>query len=236
MEEIIDIEEYSKAGKVPEKGKKYRFRVDKTVLVSDKECLTGKEILEKAGLNPAEFLLRQLLKGNNRAPVENEQTVCFTTPGIERFVTIPKDPRDGSGKREFSLFPQDLEFLERLGCPWQAVIDGGNNWLIISDFPIPDGYNSGRVELAVLIPNGYPRVPLDMGYFHPPVKRLDSLPIPATESMQSISGRAFQRWSRHRGNVAWREDVDNLATHILEIEYWLKNEFVKRPSANAKAA
>ncbi|MGN6604528.1 MAG: multiubiquitin domain-containing protein [Ginsengibacter sp.] len=95
--QIIDLEEYSKAGKKVPKDAEYKFRVDKiSVTVSD-ECLTGKEILEKAGYKPADnYLLREVLHGNQKVPIALDQTVCFTEPGIERFITIPKDPGDGA--------------------------------------------------------------------------------------------------------------------------------------------
>ena len=51
---------------------------------------------ESFGLDPSNFLLRQWLKGDKKVAVGLDDTVCFTEPGIERFVTIPKDPKDGS--------------------------------------------------------------------------------------------------------------------------------------------
>lgn len=95
MTDIVNIEEYAKQGKNPEKGKRYQFRVDKTNVITDQECLIGREILVEAGLDPDKFLLRQIVTGNKKEPVGLDETVCFTTPGIERFVTIPKDPKDG---------------------------------------------------------------------------------------------------------------------------------------------
>ena len=94
--QVIDLEEYSKAGKPVPKGQEYKFRVDKVNVTVSEECLTGKQILEKAGYTPAEnYLLRQILHGNQKVPIALDQQVCFTDPGIERFITIPKDPGDG---------------------------------------------------------------------------------------------------------------------------------------------
>ena len=94
--QVIDLEEYSKTGKPVPKGQEYKFRVDKVNVTVSEECLNGKQILEKAGYTPAEnYLLRQILHGNQKVPITLDQTVCFADPGIERFITIPKDPGDG---------------------------------------------------------------------------------------------------------------------------------------------
>ncbi len=96
---VIDLEEYSKAGKEVPKGAEYKFRVDKVNVTVSEECLKGKEILEKAGYTPAEnYLLREVLHGNQKVAIPLDQTVCFTEPGVERFITIPKDPGDGGYK------------------------------------------------------------------------------------------------------------------------------------------
>jgi hypothetical protein len=102
--QVIDLEEYSKAGKPVPKGQEYKFRVDKVNVTVSEECLTGKQILEAANKEikegpkyepPENYLLRQILHGNQKVPIALDQTVCFTEPGIERFITIPKDPGDG---------------------------------------------------------------------------------------------------------------------------------------------
>jgi hypothetical protein len=49
-DEYIDIEEYAKAGKEPPKGKKYLIKIDKALYKVEEECLTGREILEIAGV------------------------------------------------------------------------------------------------------------------------------------------------------------------------------------------
>jgi hypothetical protein len=43
--------------------------------------------------------------------------------------------------------------------------------------------------------------------------------------MQPISGRSFQRWSRHRGQgSAWKSDSDNVITHLALVESSLRKE------------
>ncbi len=94
--EYIDIEEYSKAGKEPPKGKKYLIKIDKALYKVEHECLTGREILEVAGKLPVErFQLNIKKKGGEVQKVNYDEKVCFFQPGIERFMTIPLDQTEG---------------------------------------------------------------------------------------------------------------------------------------------
>lgn len=95
-EEVIDIESYAKEGKKVPKGKRYRIRVDRENFIVDVECLTGKEILTLAGKTPTEkYQLNQKLKGGEVKKVDYSEKVDFTTPGIERFMTLPLDQTEG---------------------------------------------------------------------------------------------------------------------------------------------
>lgn len=95
-EEIIDVEDYAKEGKTVPKGKKYRIRVDGEKYVTDKEVLTGREILELARKTPVErFQLNQKLKGGQVKRIEHNESVDLTAKGVERFMTIPLDQTEG---------------------------------------------------------------------------------------------------------------------------------------------
>jgi hypothetical protein len=94
--DVIDIEQYSKEGKTVPPGKKYQILVDRDKITVEKECMTGREILTKAGKVPVErFQLNQRFKGGKVVKVGYEQTVCFTEPDIEKFMTIPLDQTEG---------------------------------------------------------------------------------------------------------------------------------------------
>ncbi len=96
----IDIEEYVRTGRpIPphHPSHRYRFRVDKHSYVTEKPHLTGREILTIAGKVPPErFALRQRHHGGQVTPVGLEEVVDLTTPGIERFTTIPRDQTEGA--------------------------------------------------------------------------------------------------------------------------------------------
>jgi len=91
----IDIEEYSKSNKQIPKGRRYKIRVDRDKFITDQECLSGKEILILAGKIPySRYQLNQRIYGTVKK-VEYDEKVDFTTPGIERFMTLPLDQTEG---------------------------------------------------------------------------------------------------------------------------------------------
>lgn len=134
-------------------------------------------------------------------------------------------------RRQFQLPEDDIIFLETQGLEWETVTDQGMHWVILRNYPVPPGYQTGNTTVAVKIEAGYPRTGLDMAYFHPPLVRRDGQPIGAI-SPQQIDGRAFQRWSRHRtASNPWREGIDDLSTHLSMVSFWFEQEFIKRANA-----
>ncbi len=128
-------------------------------------------------------------------------------------------------RRQFDLLPEDEKFLQEYGLPWEAIFDG-SQWVLLKDFPTHEGYEQPTVTAAVRMETGYPNTPLDMVYFYPAITRKDGRQIGATQATQTIDGRMFQRWSRHRTSQnPWRVGFDSLGSHILLIEDWLAREF-----------
>ncbi len=94
--EVIDLFAYSKEGKQPPKGKKYKFKVKNKVYEVEVEAMTGREICEMAGLIPPEmYRLDMKMHGNIWRQVKLDETVDFTTPGIEKFEYISLDQTEG---------------------------------------------------------------------------------------------------------------------------------------------
>ena len=98
---------------------------------------------------------------------------------------------------QFDLPPQDREFLDEYGQPWETIVDG-SQWVLIHEIQTHEGYNHPRVTAAIRMETGYPATELNMVYFSPALARKDGKPIVATEHMQVIDGKSYQRWSRHR--------------------------------------
>lgn len=94
--DIIDIETYAKEGKEPPKGVRYKIRVDKETYTVSVSQMTGQQILELAGKSPVtQFRLDMKLHGGATNKIELTTIVDFTTPGIERFMTLPLDQTEG---------------------------------------------------------------------------------------------------------------------------------------------
>jgi len=131
--------------------------------------------------------------------------------------TIQAGAADAAPERAFSLPEFDEEFLDANYPGWQTIRDGATPWLILNNFPIPEGYSHRQVQAAILIPSGHPNAPLDMVYFFPALSRTSGRPIAALAS-QPIAGKLWQRWSRH---YRWRPGIDDLVTHTERIKAWL---------------
>lgn len=126
-------------------------------------------------------------------------------------------------RRAFDLPEGDREYLAARGLPWETIIEG-SQWLLVHECPIVTGYNHETATAALLIAPGYPESQIDMVYFFPELARVDGKPIPAL-SPQSLDGKTFQRWSRHRNDDPWRPGVDDVSTHLLQVDEWLRREF-----------
>ena len=130
--------------------------------------------------------------------------------------------------RDASLPATDIGYLDRVHPNWQLLREGNASWLLLPEFPIPSGYSQSGVTVALRIEPGYPDTALDMVYFSPFVSRKDGQAIGATEARASIGGREFQRWSRHRtAQNPWIPGEDDIQTHLLLVDHWLKREFLK---------
>lgn len=223
--EIADLEALAKSDKRPPKAKKYRIRIDKEHFMVEKPSLTGRELLILAGKQPDCYdIFMMIRKIPKPVKIELDEVVDFTKPGIERFVTLPREQKDGRGARKDFLLPaEDVEFLDNKGLHWETLTENGLNWLIIYGFPIPTGYSSESVDIGLQISPAYPATEIDMAYFNPQLTRKSGRPISCI-SQQPIDGKIYQRWSRHRNPGEWRPGLDNISTHLILVENWLEKE------------
>jgi hypothetical protein len=97
LEEIIEIEEYAKAGRTPHpRAKGYLIRVDKQKILFDRAKVTGREILDAAGKKPPkDYILRQVIRGGGLEKIELDQIVDLARHGVEKFKTMLKTAKDG---------------------------------------------------------------------------------------------------------------------------------------------
>ena len=232
--DLVVIEEFARRGERPPRAKVYAVRIDKHVYHVHKADPTGEELLHLAGKSSATSKLYQIFKGKQPEPVLPTQHVDLHAQGIERFTTVPKDPREGSAatavlRRDFVLPGTEMQFLDSLALPWSTVREpSGQLLLVIEDWQIPTGYTQRVAKLALVIPPGYPDTQIDMVYFSPALARSDGRQI-NNLTVVSWSIGVFQQWSRHRTpQQPWRAGVDDLSTHLSLVDDYLRREFTIR--------
>jgi len=93
---LIELEEYAKLDKIPPKNRRYLIRIDKIKYEVNVSKMDGRQLLALAVKTPPEnFLLTQKLRGGATKKIDLNEIVDFTTPGIERFMTLPLDQQEG---------------------------------------------------------------------------------------------------------------------------------------------
>lgn len=96
LEEIIDLEEYALADRCPPRARRYRIRIDKHKYDVERLAMTGRELLTLASKTPAtSYMISQKMRGGEARKIGLEEKADFTTPGVERFMTLPLDQTEG---------------------------------------------------------------------------------------------------------------------------------------------
>lgn len=230
VDEIIDLEEFAKSGKVPPaRCRGYRIKIGKQYYTVTRSTMTGRELLNLADKTPPErFRIDQKFRGGQTKRIDLDETVNLAKQGVERFLTLPLDQTEGyASRRQFRLPEADEEYLNARGLLWETVVEGGDRRVILYDFPVPPGYNHRTVSLNLRIQSGYPDVQIDMAYFHPALARSDGKPISAISDLL-FDSKSWQQWSRHRtAKNPWVPGEDYIGTHLGLVESWLEQELAK---------
>jgi hypothetical protein len=95
LEDLIDLEQWAKVGRKPQRAKRYRIRIDKEYKVVEVHSMTGREILALVGKTSEKYLLSDKLHGGVVEPIKPDQVVEFHRHAIERFQTLALDPTEG---------------------------------------------------------------------------------------------------------------------------------------------
>ena len=188
-----------------------------------------REALEKAGIDlTKEWTIVLKVKGKEPRAVGLSDTIDLNEPGIERLWLRPRVVNNGEGpsapRREFTLLPKDEAFLSNLGYQWEAIKVGERHWLVVSNYPLPAGYQQASCRLAIEFPKTYPTAEIDMFYCDPPLTLLNGGAPADTGSQETVDGVPFQRWSRHRPGGHWSPEKDCVATHFGLIEMAIGRE------------
>jgi hypothetical protein len=95
-DETIDLEECAKADRRPPRARRYRIRIDREHFIVEVPYMTGRELLTLAGKTPVtNYLISQKFRGGQAIRIGLDEKADFTTPGVERFMTLPLDQTEG---------------------------------------------------------------------------------------------------------------------------------------------
>lgn len=213
------------------KREAWKLNVQGVVISSPAPTIVVRQALLDAGFNPEQGWIIILKTVDAKRQVTLDETIDLRAPGIEKLRLTPREINNGetagaiAPRRDFALLATDAAGLEARGLRWESVADGGRRWLFLPDFPVPPGYTADQVVIALDIPPSYPQAEIDMFYCLPRLDRAGGGTIPQADVFMAISGRTFQRWSRHRGPGApWRPGIDSVLTHLALVEAALLRE------------
>lgn len=223
--DVVNIEEYGKSCKEVPVARIYQVKVDKVLKDWTKPVISFEEIVKIGKGNEAQAkdynVLKFMSNDPKPIPLKPDDVVNLAERCLLRFVVQPKTQDDGRGaRRTFSLPQEDVEFLDKQGLLWETLLENGSTWLIIHDYPIPEGYNVLKAIVALRIPPHYDAAQIDMAYFHPALQKKSTHAINAVSNLP-IDGKDFQQWSRHRKSGEWIPGVDNVSTHLSLVDNWL---------------
>ncbi|WP_145581924.1 multiubiquitin domain-containing protein [Yersinia vastinensis] len=188
-------------------GKEYVFN---TPVISVRDAVV------KAGLNPDQaWFIFFKVQGQPKVEKTIDDHLDLTTPGIEKLRLTPRNVENGEAtttlRYDFGLLETDEKYLNDMEYRWETCFSNQSRWLIINDYLLPEGYNQKSIQLALLIPEGYPISMLDMFYVFPPLKLTNGLEIPATHITAVVDQNTFQGWSRHR---PWDPATDTVISQL----------------------
>ncbi|MGJ7557435.1 multiubiquitin domain-containing protein [Variovorax sp. RB3P1] len=208
----------------------WKLNVQGELLTLHAPTIVVREALHQAGFNPDQgWHIYLKVEGQPKEPVELDTVIDLRRKGIEKLRLTPKDVINGEGPsmplRAFPVLNVDEAFLNAKFPSWEAVLDGGRQWILLPDFTLPPGYSVQQVRLALEIQPTYPAVEIDMFYMFPAVTLNSGAQIPAADAMVAIRDQQFQRWSRHRSPAGpWKPGYDNVKTHLALVDNALLKE------------
>ena len=227
--EVIALSD-SGVERIYSKPKEWKLNVQGVVLTFPNSKVVVREALIQAGFDPNECWTAILkVKGQPKRPVELDNTIDLSEPGIEKLRLRPNEIKNGEAiqtpRRDFSLLDRDKTYLEKRNLVWETTIEGKRRWLILRAFSLPDGYSSDVVDIAMDVPTTYPAAAMDMFYCSPSLSLENGKNPDKTSSTLNIEGKKYQQWSRHlNGATRWNPQTDSVISHIAFIEDSLSKE------------
>jgi hypothetical protein len=204
----------------------WKLNVQGVIIESAKPEISVRHAIKEAGFNPeSPWIVVLKVAGEPKREVDLSFVIDLRHAGIEKLRLTPRHINNGEisnpQRRDFVMLPGDEAHLTRLSLSWEAINSGGRRWFVLRNYPLPAGYTAATADIAIEVPASYPGAQLDMFYCCPPLVLNSGRVIPQTQSQETIEGRAYQRWSRHR---TWNPATDTLVTHLTLIDESVSRE------------
>jgi hypothetical protein len=121
-----------------------------------------------------------------------------------------------SGNGQTHLLPEsDREFLDEKGYAYDVQQGGGDVYVLIMEFNLPEAYSPRCCTLLLKLPAGYPNANPDMFWTAPTIQLACGGAPVAAQVVEILMGQAWQRWSRHTSS--WRPGIDNIQTKLRAV-------------------
>lgn len=160
---------------------------------------TGRSLKERAGIPFADVLFLDRPKEDEVIPDDLQ----ITLRSGERFHSAPPANYGHAAVEEMDV---GFEY-ETLTQP------DGWTWLLVSNYPLPDGYAPRSVTLLIKLPPAFPDAAPDMFWVSPSVKTVAGA-SPQGTSAVTLMGGAWQQFSWHLQAGAWQPGVSTLRDYL----------------------
>lgn len=202
------MDEQLSTKKVQEKiiGKVYLVCVDGNDYEFDHSPVTGREIMDAAGIPYSDGLLLILEDGTQRQVGLDEEIELKPGRSMIRKPNFKRGQPTPRMEEELKLVKHRYGELE---------VAPGGEWFIIDEWQLPPGWNKPAVSVLVLVPPGYSATPPDNFYTDNDL-RLANGGVPGNASSNQVqAGRQWLQFSYHVDAATWRPHAQVLKGHNL---------------------
>jgi Prokaryotic E2 family E len=129
----------------------------------------------------------------------------------DRFISVPC-----GNVGDNSLFLGQFSELQEQYPNVTATSVNGQTYVVFPDFAVHDGYAPAKVDLLLILPNGFPFAAPDMFWVSPKLSLLNGSPPIGAESFESHLGQVWQRFSWHYppGSSFWQPNSSSILSHL----------------------
>lgn len=161
---------------------------------------TGRSLKERAGIALADVLFLD-------RPKEDEVIADGAKLVLKCGDCFHSAPPANYGGTQMETTDVGLDRFESVAQP------DGWTFLVVPDYPLPDGFSPGRVRLLVKLPPSFPDAAPDMFWLSPQV-RTPSGCAPQGTSIETLFGTQWQRFSWHLLPGVWRPGTSTLRDYL----------------------